>query len=425
MKKRNFIKSWSALYALIILSGTCLVSCGDDESAPIINTPPTSSFSAPSDGLVGEEIQFTDNSSDEDGNIISWEWDFGDGNSSENQNPTHVYESANTYEVTLEVTDDGGLTDSTTSSITIQEGEEPEPTSGIIDRTLSHNSTTREYTLYIPTSYTGDVEVPLVVYLHGAPESKEVAQVTTDFIDVSEEEGFIMVFAEAGFEVQGQGIYIWADGRGAGGGAIDASFDDVSFINALVDALSTEFEINTAKRYLCGFSNGGSLAQRIAIQGNERFAAIATVSAGLHEIYETENPGRAIPMLFIHGTADEIASYDEGGLPANNQLQFSVPLLSVQESVDFWVANNQCDTTPVETDLEDSDTGDSSTVTTFEYSGGTNGAEVKLYRVNGGGHTWPGVVNATLRPEGTFGVNNNDVQAGQEIWDFFEKFELN
>ncbi len=296
---------------------------------------------------------------------------------------------------------------------------------GTFDRTFSHNSITREYQLYIPTSYAEDGEVPLVVYLHGAGENKEFAPRTTDLVEVAEEEGFVLVFAEASFELQDQGVFVWADGRGAIGGAVDASLDDVGFVNALVDAITDEFAINPSKRYLCGFSNGGSLTQRMAIQANERFAAMATVAAGLHEPYATENPGRAIPMLFIHGTDDPLASYEEGGITGENQLMFTVGLLNVEESVGYWVTNNQCDATPLETDLANTNTFDNSTVTKFEYTGGTNGAAVTLYRINGGGHTWPGVTNGALRQPQIFGQTNEDVKAGREIWDFFKRFEIN
>jgi len=102
----------------------------------------------------------------------------------------------------------------------------------------------------------------------------------------------------------------------------------------------------------------------------------------------------------------------------------TVGLLSVEESVNFWVTNNKCDTILTETDLKDSDTGDNSTVSTFEYSDGTDGAKVKFYRVDGGGYTWPGVASAS-RPSTPFGATNNDIKAGQEIWDFFNEFELN
>jgi VCBS repeat-containing protein len=51
---------------------------------------------------------FTDKSSDDDGNVVSWHWDFGDGQSSTDQSPSHTYAAPGTYHVTLTVTDNGG-----------------------------------------------------------------------------------------------------------------------------------------------------------------------------------------------------------------------------------------------------------------------------------------------------------------------------
>lgn len=58
--------------------------------------------------LVDAEITLTDNSVDYDGTIVSWSWDFGDGNTSTQQNPTHTYSENGDYNITLTVTDDSG-----------------------------------------------------------------------------------------------------------------------------------------------------------------------------------------------------------------------------------------------------------------------------------------------------------------------------
>ncbi len=89
----------------------------------IENRPPIASFTYfPQNPLVGENITFDASSSyDPDGEIVSYEWDFGDGNSaeSENETVTHAYNESGTYTVTLTVTDNYELTDSTQESVGI------------------------------------------------------------------------------------------------------------------------------------------------------------------------------------------------------------------------------------------------------------------------------------------------------------------
>ena len=79
---------------------------------PPPNQPPTANFTyLPENPRIDDTIQFTDTSFDNDGTIIAWYWDFGDGNLSEQQNPTHQYTLPNTYTVKLTVVDDGAAND--------------------------------------------------------------------------------------------------------------------------------------------------------------------------------------------------------------------------------------------------------------------------------------------------------------------------
>ncbi len=74
----------------------------------------------PSNPVEGDTVQFTDQSSDPDGTVEEWSWNFGDGSSSTSQNPTHVYDTADTYTVELTVTDNDGKTTTTTQDITVE-----------------------------------------------------------------------------------------------------------------------------------------------------------------------------------------------------------------------------------------------------------------------------------------------------------------
>jgi len=76
----------------------------------VINRAPAADFTPPETVVEGTVLQFTDASTDDDGDIVAWLWSFGDGTTSTKSNPQHTYASAGEYTVTLTVTDDDGDT---------------------------------------------------------------------------------------------------------------------------------------------------------------------------------------------------------------------------------------------------------------------------------------------------------------------------
>ena len=85
------------------------------------NEPPAASFThSPANAATTDNITFNDTSIDSDGSVVSWLWDFGDGNTSIQQNPTHRYAADGTYNVTLRVTDDGGAYSTTSMPLLVE-----------------------------------------------------------------------------------------------------------------------------------------------------------------------------------------------------------------------------------------------------------------------------------------------------------------
>jgi len=117
-------------YGLVDAYAATLAAAGAEPA----NRPPVADFSSAADGL---QVQFTDASTDPDGTVVSRSWDFGDGTSSAEANPLHLYTVAGTYTVTLTVTDDQGAVGIATQSVSVWDGEMTMSVQGI---TLSLSS---------------------------------------------------------------------------------------------------------------------------------------------------------------------------------------------------------------------------------------------------------------------------------------------
>ena len=88
----------------------------------VVNMPPTAGFSASTVSVeVGEEVRFTDGSSDPEGGDLGYSWDFGDGSSSSLLNPSHEYGEAGEYTVVLTVSDGEGASDSASVAVRVEE----------------------------------------------------------------------------------------------------------------------------------------------------------------------------------------------------------------------------------------------------------------------------------------------------------------
>ena len=288
--------------------------------------------------------------------------------------------------------------------------------SNVID-SIVHQSFQRKFTIHKPTGFTNTVPVPLVVFLHGGGGNMTSAQGFTNLNTVSNANGFLAVYPQ-GYGVVPSGGYVWADGRGSF--ADIAGVDDIGFINKLLDTIIANYNINTNKIYISGFSNGGFMTQRLACQLNQRFAAMASLGCTMDAIsFAGCNPRRPIPMLFMLGTADPRVPFNGGQLTGTIS---NVPVVGINTLVDFWKNNNQCLTTNLPLNLPDVVLTDNSTVTLYKFTNCSCNSNISFYKINGGGHTWPGVSIPSY--EITAGSTNLDIQASTELWRFFNLHTL-
>lgn len=126
-------------------------------TAPAVNAPPAAAFEVTTAGLSATFD--STGSSDSDGTIAGYRWDFGDGTSSQQANPTHTYATAGDYTVVLTVTDDDGATDSASRSVTVTA---PPPANE--PPTAAFTSSTEGLTVQLDASSSSDTDGTLASY---------------------------------------------------------------------------------------------------------------------------------------------------------------------------------------------------------------------------------------------------------------------
>ncbi|MDX2135015.1 MAG: PHB depolymerase family esterase [Saprospiraceae bacterium] len=263
--------------------------------------------------------------------------------------------------------------------------------------TITHNGLQRDYRLYVPAGYNPAKAAPLVFNLHGFTSNALEQEFYAGMNAVADTAGFLVCYPN--------GI----DNSWNVGWFFGSTADDVGFLSALIDELSTRYTLDSNRIYACGMSNGGFMSYRLACELNDRIAAVASVTGSMVPAYRPQcNPGRPVAVMEIHGTADPVVPY-------NGLTLISLPIDTV---VRFWVGNNQCALFADTTVVPDVAPNDGCTAIRIDYRNCNDNTEVALYRIQDGGHTWPGA-------DTTIGVTNQDFDASVEIWRFFSRFRLN
>jgi polyhydroxybutyrate depolymerase len=271
----------------------------------------------------------------------------------------------------------------------------------------------RTYTLYVPSSYVENKSYPLIIILHGGGGTGEgmIKLTNNGFNTLAEKEGFIIAYPD-GIENH------WNDGRGLTQyRAHRENIDDVGFISDLIDHLDKALNIDGTRVYATGISNGGMMAQRLACEMTDKIAAIGVISSAMSENLSLAcSPTRPISVLIIAGTDDPLIPYEGGEIGFGDQERGTV--LSILQTVGFWVSNNDCSSTPVMRWEKDTDPRDGTKVRREIYSECEDGTEVIVYVVEGGGHTWSGGMQ--YLPIRIIGRTSKDIDANMILWDFFK-----
>jgi len=272
----------------------------------------------------------------------------------------------------------------------------------------------RSYFVHVPPSYDSTKKWPVVVMFHGGGGTAQAAMWDTGWDDKSDKEGFLAVFPEGTPpDASRPGRFrdnpqTWNDGsKRPNVGAASRGVPDVDFVAAMLADLKLRFGVDERRIYITGFSNGASMAFKVARELSTIVAAAAPV-AGADWLSGT-NPARAVPVLYITGTADPLNPF-EGGEIRIGAKTFGTKT-SVREMIGNWVKMHGIrDERPVV----------GATAVAYGLQG--EPAKAVLYTIEGHGHHWPGGKSAL--PMRLAGKNTAKLKATDVIWEFFSAHPL-
>ena len=294
----------------------------------------------------------------------------------------------------------------------------------------------RDYDLVLPASHVCGQPIAVVLVLHGGGSNKEGMRKLTcpggDLANpgclhrVAAAAGMAVVFANGtnapgGKLIDADGVRTWNAGGGQNGTicvsgyACNQGIDDIAYVHALLADLSSHVVVDPKRVFATGFSNGGAMAQRLACQAADAFAAVAPVSGENQFALGGCTPSRPVAVLDIHGSLDACWPYVGG----NGGCIETGLYVSVDSTLAGWAARNGCVPAPHATELPPiAGANDGTSVVRLDYDDCDAGGELVHLEVVGNGHFWPrGYAYASGTLVG--GVMSLQLDTGQAVVDFF------
>ena len=220
---------------------------------------------------------------------------------------------------------------------------------------------------------------PLLLFLHGLGGSGAEAVANPVLRALAERGGMVLVAPDGALDRQGRRFW--------NAGPACCNFDgkavnDVARLEALINQWLERPEIDPARVYVVGFSNGGFMAHRLACFMDDRLAAVVSISGAGRAREEACSPVSPIAVVEVHGDADPIVRY-EGGRVFNDRALDPHP--SAPETFHDWAARLGCTGAPKvsEVDLDPRLPGAETRIESYP---DCPGGATELWTVHGGGH---------------------------------------
>ncbi len=189
---------------------------------------------------------------------------------------------------------------------------------------------TRRYLLYVPDTYDASKPTPLVINIHGFAQWPANQRDISNWNDLADEKGFIVVYPMGTKFPLRWNSHIPVE-------TSEESRKEVVFISDLIDTLSEQYTLDTARIYASGLSNGAGMSFVLACTLSDRIAAIGGVAGAYTYPWDACNPSRPVPLIAFHGMQDQVVPYNGG--PSRS---FDTPFPNIPEWMAEYARHNGC-----------------------------------------------------------------------------------
>jgi polyhydroxybutyrate depolymerase len=267
-------------------------------------------------------------------------------------------------------------------SATAVAGEEPAVAGQMRRSSIQLGSLERTFLVYTPPDVAERPGLVLAFHGSGGDGARMRGFVGESLEPLADEHGFLVIYPD-GYERN------WNDCRArAPFPANRLDIDDVGFVRALIERVRRDHQIDRAMVHALGYSNGGHMAYRLALEIPGEVQAVAAFGANLPvaEELDCNDSGRPVPVLVVNGTADGINPYMGGEVIPPGGESFG-RVRPAEESVRYFARLVDWDGSPEPEEIASDSAGLRVERLVWERSGRPG---VVLYTVHGGGHAIPG-----------------------------------
>jgi polyhydroxybutyrate depolymerase len=287
--------------------------------------------------------------------------------------------------------------------------------------TLKHDGAERSYLVHMPPQAAGGKPLPVVLNFHGAGSNGKQEEGFSNMNPCADRHGFIAVYPNGSGNFDNH--FTWNAGFCCTY-AMTHQIDDVGFVIAVIDDLAPRTPINRRRVYATGMSNGAMLAYRLGAQASNYIAAIAPVAGSM--VTRDFRPEHPMPLMAFNSVNDPFVRYEGGaGKTVLWLFRRGGGRPSIEQVIAKWRQYDRCPEAPDPArTLSGAPASRNAGITATRYAWGpcANDTEVVLWKFTGSGHVWPGGIQD--RFEHVLGRTTDLIDANEEMWQFFSKFEL-